>query len=84
MGEATSIVPIRTRMHDAEKVLADFQRILKEEPEDAADGCVVLMLSRGEDGDSYNIRTLSSDMRYMEVATLLEGAKYNMLKQVMG
>lgn len=82
--KATDIVPIRTRMHDAEKVLADFQRILREEPECAADGVLVLMLSRGSSGERYDIRQLSSDMRYMEAVSLMEASKYDMLKRVMG
>jgi hypothetical protein len=78
------VIELHKRQHDAAGVLADFQRILNEEPECASDGVPVLMLSRGASGDRYDIRQLSSDMRYMEAVALLEAAKYDMLKKVMG
>jgi len=84
MNNPSGVIELRKHIHDADSVLADLQRILKEEPESASDGLVVLMLSKGEDGNAYNIRTLSSDMRRMEVVALLEAEKYGQLRRVLG
>jgi hypothetical protein len=78
------VIALHTRQHDASGVLADFQRILEEEPECASDGVVVIMLSRGDTGDRYDTTQLTSNMRYMEAVALLEAAKYDMIRKVMG
>jgi hypothetical protein len=77
------VIELRTRVHDAAGVLADFARILEEEPECMADGVVVLMLSRGADGDRYDLRQLSSHMRRMDLVGLYEAAKHDQLHRAL-
>lgn len=45
----------------------------------ANDGCVVLMLSRGESGEEYNLHMVSSGLRAMELVSLFELAKHDVL-----
>jgi hypothetical protein len=79
-----NVIELSKRRHDAEGVLADFKRIIEEEPERVADGVVVIMLAKGSDGDLYDNTQLSSHMRRSELVALLEAAKYDQLRKVMG
>lgn len=78
------VISLQKHQHDARAVLADFQRLLDEEPDCASDGCVVIMLNTGPDGKELNLRYLSSNMKRMEVVALMQAAQYHNLKRALG
>jgi hypothetical protein len=78
------ILEIKEKILTAQDVLDLAAKRFQENPEMGRDGAVVLMLDRGLDGDLYNIYQVSSDMRRMQLVALLEAAKFEQLKGVLG
>jgi hypothetical protein len=82
--EDSKIVALSDKIASPQDTLDLAISRLKENPDIARDGLVVIMLDRGPEGDSYNIYQVSSDMRRMQLAALLEAAKFEQLKAVLG